>query len=109
MYVYIKSEVALWTVGFYAPNGNWEAESDYDSQEAAAKRVHYLNGGCEAIDLDCNFAALKKALESLVAFVHDLQDHWPEAKTDDRTAECVGGIFATLPIAERALQKVGAL
>jgi len=45
MYVYIKSEPQLWTVGFYSPDGSWHAASDHESSEAAAKRVHYLNGG----------------------------------------------------------------
>jgi hypothetical protein len=44
MYVYIKSEPGLWTVGFYRPDGKWEAESDHDTSESAAERVHYLNG-----------------------------------------------------------------
>ncbi len=44
-WVYIKSEEVLWTVGFYDPQGNWQAESDHDSKEAAAQQVHYLNGG----------------------------------------------------------------
>lgn len=47
MYVYIKSERFLWTVGFYSPDGEWNAESDYDSREKAAARVHYLNGGTQ--------------------------------------------------------------
>ena len=46
-WLYIKSEPGLWTVGFYAPRGDWHAESDHDSAEAAALRVHYLNGGLE--------------------------------------------------------------
>ncbi len=45
MYVYIKSEPRLWTVGFYRPtDGQWMAESDHASTEDAAKRVAYLNG-----------------------------------------------------------------
>ena len=52
MYVYKETEHwndgngthVLYTVGFYA-NGNWNAESDHDSVESAAARVHYLNGG----------------------------------------------------------------
>ena len=43
-YVYIKSEQQLWTVGFYKPDGTWESESDHASPEAAAARVHWLNG-----------------------------------------------------------------
>ena len=45
MYVYIKSEANLWTVGFYNPTGQWMAESDWESKKGAADRVHYLNGG----------------------------------------------------------------
>ena len=42
---YIRSEPGLWTVGFYKPDGEWEAESDHNTAEAAASRVNYLNGG----------------------------------------------------------------
>ena len=44
MYVYIRSEPNLWTVGFYDPTGKWNPESDHDTPEEAAERVHYLNG-----------------------------------------------------------------
>lgn len=50
MYVYIRSESQLWTVGFYRPDGRWEPESDHGSPEAAAKRVRYLNGGSEELE-----------------------------------------------------------
>lgn len=46
MYVYLKSkDEELWTVGFYDPSGKWQPESDHDSEEKAANRVHWLNGG----------------------------------------------------------------
>ncbi len=45
MYVYIKSESSLWTVGFYSPDGKWNPESDHDNTGDASERVHYLNGG----------------------------------------------------------------
>lgn len=45
MWVYIKSEPGLWTVGFYSPDGQWHSESDWDDKVKAAERVHYLNGG----------------------------------------------------------------
>lgn len=45
VYVYIRSEPSLWTVGFYGPDGKWEPESDHASPDDAAARVHYLNGG----------------------------------------------------------------
>jgi hypothetical protein len=48
MYVYIRTEFSpycLYTVGFYDPDGRFIPESDHDTKEEAAKRVHYLNGG----------------------------------------------------------------
>lgn len=44
-YVYRQFEPGLWTVGFYGPDGRWYPESDHDSSDEAADRVHYLNGG----------------------------------------------------------------
>jgi hypothetical protein len=52
-YVYITSEKAcrdndyhaLYTVGFYKPDGTFYPESDHSNSEEAAKRVAYLNGG----------------------------------------------------------------
>lgn len=43
-YVYIRTEPSLWTVGHYAPNGKWIAESNHSNTEDAANRVAYLNG-----------------------------------------------------------------
>lgn len=45
MWVYIESEEGVFTVGFYAPDGKWMAETDCDSKDEAASRVHFLNGG----------------------------------------------------------------
>lgn len=45
MYVYRKTEHALYTVGYYNPAGEWEPESDHGTTDEAAKRVNYLNGG----------------------------------------------------------------
>lgn len=44
MYVYIQSELGLYTVGFYDPSGKWHADSDCDSRDEASERVAYLNG-----------------------------------------------------------------
>jgi len=52
-WVYVKSSYPgeqLYIVGFYDPEGEWHPESDYDTREEAAKRVHYLNGGKEDDD-----------------------------------------------------------
>ena len=48
MYVYKRTEPQLWTVGYYDPEGKFEAESDHSSIEEASERVHYLNGGKKA-------------------------------------------------------------
>jgi hypothetical protein len=45
MWVYWQSQPQLWTVGYYDPQGDRVPESDHDSSEAAANRVHWLNGG----------------------------------------------------------------
>lgn len=37
----------LYTVGYYAPDGDWVAESDHSAKENAASRVNYLNGGSD--------------------------------------------------------------
>jgi len=45
MYVYMRTERGIWTVGFFKPNGDWVTDQDCSSKEEAAQRVHYLNGG----------------------------------------------------------------
>lgn len=46
-WVYVQSEAHLWTVGFYAPTGQWHTDSDHLDQESAAKRTAWLNGSAE--------------------------------------------------------------
>lgn len=46
-WMYLRSESQLWTVGFHRPDGRWEPESDPGSPDEAARRGHYLNGGCD--------------------------------------------------------------
>jgi hypothetical protein len=50
IWVYIRSEKDLWTVGFYDPTDKWHPDSDYASPTEAAKRVHWLNGGDSGFD-----------------------------------------------------------
>lgn len=61
MYVYRKTEAMLWTVGYYAPDGAWQSESDHGNERDAAERVHYLNGG--------GYADGDKRIDELVALV----------------------------------------
>jgi len=44
MYVYIRTEKHLWTVGHYDPRGKFIPESDHETKEQAVDRVAYLNG-----------------------------------------------------------------
>lgn len=44
-WLYKQTGRSLWTVGFWGPDGEWNAESNHRSAEAAADRVHWLNGG----------------------------------------------------------------
>ncbi len=46
-YVYRKTERSpgLWTVGHWQPDGRWEPESDHSTEEEAAERARWLNGG----------------------------------------------------------------
>lgn len=50
-WVYKRTEPGLWTVGFYTPSDEWEAESDHTSRDDAAARVHFLNGGTPVLEL----------------------------------------------------------
>ena len=68
MFVFIKSESSLWTVGHYDPAGKWEPESDHSTSEEAAERVRQLNGGAamlEALSKREHFAGL--VLQGLIA------------------------------------------
>lgn len=49
MWVYTRTEQQLWTVGFFAPDGEWQTDSDHTEQEEAAKRVAFLNGSYEEL------------------------------------------------------------
>jgi hypothetical protein len=44
-WVYKQTEPGLWTVGYYAPNGDWESDSDHGERQAARDKVRWLNGG----------------------------------------------------------------
>ena len=47
MWVYIKTESLLWTVGFYDPTGKFRTDSDWDNRDDARKRCSYLNGNAD--------------------------------------------------------------
>lgn len=69
MYVYKQTErgeYPLWTVGFYTPSGEWEAESDHSSKDEAAERVAYLNGNKgEATTYPCVMCSYRTDMKHL--------------------------------------------
>ncbi len=72
MYTYKRTEFSpfeLYTVGTH-DSGKWESESDHNTKEEAAKRVHYLNGGTN-IQL---LKALKEILQILRAGITNKKD-----------------------------------
>jgi len=66
MWVYKQTEPGLHTVGFFDPEGKWHSDSD-GTKEECAKRVHYLNGGSNA--LSPVIEKLRLAVERLVNFI----------------------------------------
>lgn len=44
VYKRAQAQPALYTVGYYDPEGDWEAESDHLNADLAADRVSFLNG-----------------------------------------------------------------
>lgn len=45
-FVYRKHEPGLYTVGFYAPDGDWVTESRHTLRPDTVARVRWLNGAC---------------------------------------------------------------
>lgn len=80
MYVYLRSEPSLWTVGFYHPDGRWEAESDHQRAEEAAQRVHWLSGGQDVSRLTQAAPALLAACRMAESVVRRLGEDTPRMR-----------------------------
>lgn len=50
MWVYLRTEPMLFTVGFFDPDGKFHTDSDWYQQEDAAKRCAWLNGSQEVTE-----------------------------------------------------------
>lgn len=48
-WVYIESGPGLWAVGFYAHDGEWVVDSDYNDKDDAADRCAFLNGSRKVV------------------------------------------------------------
>ena len=45
LWLYLRSADARWRVGYFDPAGCWWEDSSHAAAQAAADRVHWLNGG----------------------------------------------------------------
>jgi hypothetical protein len=78
-WVYTLSEPGLWTVGYHRPDGTWFPESDHDSKEAAAARVHWLNGGHVA-ELEKRVADVQLLCKQFLARAHHAEERADSAE-----------------------------
>jgi len=83
MYVYIKTEPKLWTVGFYDPQGKFQPESDWDKRDDAAQRVAYLNGGNKTNPVNADLLA---ACEGGLMFLDCLRPATLQSEHENRQA-----------------------
>jgi hypothetical protein len=52
-WLFRRSALGMWTVGFYDPHGRWQPVSDYNDLDMAATICHWLNGNCPGQELGC--------------------------------------------------------
>lgn len=71
-WIFKQTELAVWTVGFYEPDGTFAGESAYGSPEEAAAQVHWLNGGCWTAEQEGSRAAATDTLDAVLDPVHDM-------------------------------------
>ena len=97
MYVYIKSEPNLYTVGFYDPSGDWQPESDHATKEEAGDRVAYLNGS-KTVDIT-NF------IKTLDLIIEDCETDVKEFDGKPFTGKTLGELHGILEAKIQALAK----
>lgn len=69
MYVYLKSQPGLWTVGYYTPKGQWVPQSDHNSEISARAEVAFLNGESSDPELTAEVSRLKTQVERLRSLI----------------------------------------
>lgn len=72
MYIYKSTGRGIFAVGFYDPDGKFVTETVYPEYEAAAERVHYLNGGINPEVFGCVVEDLRAMTMNLFVMVEDL-------------------------------------
>lgn len=97
MYVYIKSEPNLYTVGFYDPSGKWTPESDHETKDEAGDRVAYLNGS-KVVDTT-------KIIEVLDMIIEDCETDVKDFDGKPFTGKTLGELHGILEAKIQALAK----
>ena len=97
MYIYIKSEPKLFTVGFYDSLGIFQPESDHDSKEKAASRVSYLNG---------NKSSSEKSMKILDMIILDCETDVKVFEGKELNGKTVGELHGILEAKIQAIAKI---
>lgn len=93
-YIYKSFEPGVWTVGYHAPSGLWEPESDHGSPDEAADRVIELNGGTPRSQQAEVPAAVAENLASLNELLAEVvQAIAAHGWTDDEFAQTARGVL----------------
>ena len=108
MFVYIRSEPGLWTVGHYDPSGKWVAESDHTTTDAAARRVAELNGAAaptEAARSGVPWRWNKPAAKVMAAFLESVAQSagGSHPNPDDYQAIAAGLMFSLAVLRHREM------
>lgn len=89
------------TVGYYNPDGVWNAAEDHDDEKEAADRVHYLNGGNIKT---CTFAIQKSLLAACKELLIDAKESVEACGPCDHNVNiCVCGLISNIEDAEAAI------
>lgn len=72
MYIYKNTGRGVFAVGFYDPDGKFVTETVYPEHEAAAERIHYLNGGIDPEVFSTVVEDLRAMTINLLVMVEDL-------------------------------------
>jgi len=77
-YVVLQSEVGLYTVGFYSPDGTWHPVKDCASSEEAQRHAHYLNGGSSQTGNEAKKTKVPSKSQVLAPKMLDFIQRWRE-------------------------------
>jgi hypothetical protein len=86
----------LWTVGHSDAAGSWHPESEHDDPEAAAARVHWLNGGGPNGSRDLTEEQVRDLAENAVRLYRENREQHGMSEalaTEVAAGEIIDGLF----------------